>query len=178
MKKMNQLYKKIWIMIIPLILANCANADPSRSMSKNCSTNTPKQPVSFMFVVLDKNKNGLPINVITPAEPVNFVNFKNSKQKFNPKTLVGHETRQREKVCWRAVVKDLSSPSGYKLTDQEIALLWSPNQKIEFKKVIEMTIPNNNPVDIAYKYTIATKASNPKKGNTYLDPRMVVRIRR
>lgn len=175
---MKTLLNYICLLMIPISLVSCASTTPNRTESTLCPKNTQRQPVSFMLVVLDKVKNGLPIDVVVPNAEIDFIDFKDNKVKYLSIVKKGHEVRQNEIACWRAVVKDPNSATGYKPTKQKIALLWRPNQKIKFSYAIKEKIPLNNPIDIAYKYTVATKASKPSKGETYLDPRMVVRIRR
>lgn len=175
---MKTLLNYICILMLPISLVSCASTTPNRIESKLCPKNTQRQPISFMLVVLDKEKNGLPIDVVIPTTEVDFIDFKNPKVKYTSIIKKGHEVRQNEIACWRAVVKDPNSAIGYKPTKQQIALLWRPAQKIKFGYTVKERIPLNNPIDIAYKYTVATKASKPSKGETYLDPRMVVRIRR
>ena len=164
--------------IISVMISSCATTDDGNNEIKRCPKNTPETPVNFILVVLDKEERGLPIGVVIPPSNSDFVDFKHSKRPFTSILKNDHPAHQTELVCWQAVVKESKNGSGYKPTKQKIAVLWSPFQKITFKRIVQQVIPEKGPVDIVYKYTIASEASNPKKGNTYLDPRMVVRIKR
>lgn len=159
---------------MPLVLASCANAQLAGN--KTCPKNTPDNPVSFLYVVLD-NKD-LPINVIKPiSSEIELFDFRNSKHKLVSVLHKDHDIKQETVACWQAVVADSDYASGYKIVNKKIAILWRPFQKITFSTIVTEPVPKKSPVDIAYKYTIATEASNPLKWKTYLDPRIVTRIR-
>ncbi len=172
---MKVILKRVWVILIPLLLANCANAQRTAEI-QTCPKNTQDDPVSFLYAVLDKR--GLPIDVVKPqSNKIVSVDFKNSKHNLVSVLLKDHEIRQETVGCWQAVVADDNSANGYRIINKKIAILWSPFQKITFRTIVTGKIPKNSPVDIAYKYTIATEASNPSKPQTYLDPRIVTRIR-
>lgn len=166
---------RLWVILIPLLLANCANAQRTAEI-KTCPKNTKDNPVSFLYAVLDKR--GLPIDVLKPQNnKIVSVNFENSKHNLVSVLYKDHDIRQETMGCWQAVVADNKSANGYRITNKKIAILWSPFEEIDFRTTVKGKIPKNSPVDIAYKYTIATEASNPSKPETYLDPRIVTRIR-
>lgn len=171
---MKSILSKVWILLIPVLLANCANAQ--RTAIKTCPNNTPDNPVSFLYVVLDNN--GLPIDVIKPiSTEIEVFDFNNSKHKLVSVLHKEHEIKQATIGCWQAVAANSKNASGYQIINKKIAILWRPFQKITFRAIVEEPVPKNSPIDIAYKYTIATEASDPSKGQTYLDPRIVTRIR-
>lgn len=173
---MNVLLKTLGILIISTLLSNCSNANAARTQSV-CPKNTPERPVSFMLVVLDKEEEGLPIDIVIPPSNGEVIDFEQSKEVFTSILHKEHDVHQKDLACWQAVVKTTQNASGYKPTKQKIAVLWRPAQKIKFSRAVIETIPLQSPVDVGYKYTIATQASDPKNGKTYLDPRIVVRIR-
>lgn len=171
---MKTILKRIWIILIPLLLANCANAQ--RADIQTCPKNTTDSPVSFLYAVLDTK--GLPIDVVKPKNnQIVSVDFKNSKHDLVSVLLKDHNIKQGTLACWRAVEVDEKSANGYRIINKKIAILWSPFKEITFSTIVKGKIPKNSPVDIAYKYTIATEASNPSKPKTYLDPRIITRIR-
>jgi len=136
----------------------------------SCPNSTPNKPMNFIYVVLDKEIKGLPISVvISPQIPV-LGKIKNAKHI----KITNHGVRQKETICWRAVVKISANPLEYKFTKQKIAVLWNPAKKIQFQYIVKELVPDNSPVGIIYKYTIATEASDPRYSNTYLDPRIVI----
>ena len=172
---MKVLLKRVWIILMPLLLANCANAQRTAEI-QSCPKNTKDNPVSFLYAVLDKRD--LPIDVVKPQNSkIVSVDFQNSKHNLVSVLLKDHEIRQETVGCWQAVVADDKSANGYRIINKKIAILWSPFEKVTLKTIVQGKIPKNSPVDIAYKYTIATEASNPSKPKTYLDPRIITRIR-
>ncbi|PCH96317.1 MAG: hypothetical protein COB83_06135 [Gammaproteobacteria bacterium] len=144
---------------------------------KKCPKNTEKNPVSLIFVVLDKNKGGLPIDAIVLPPYVKFGDMNKSKHNFTSLLKQDHEVEQETKICFRAIVKSSKTPSGYIFTEQKIALLWQPSREIYFSYIVTEDVPKNSPVGLFYKFTVATEASDPRCASTYLDPRIVIKKR-
>ncbi len=137
----------------------------------SCPKSMPHKPMNFIYVVLDKEINGLPISVVvSPQLPISG-KIKNTKHVKN----TDRDVKQKETICWRAVVQGEGSSTEYKFTKQKIAVLWNPAKKIQFKYIVQEHVPESSPVGIIYKYTIATEASDPKSSSTYLDPRIVIK---
>ena len=152
------------VMTYAVLMSVVARAD-------SCPNSTPDKPMNFIYVVLDKEINGLPIDVVvSPQLPVSG-RIKNTKHV----TTKTRDVKQKETICWRAVVKVSENPVEYKFTKQKIAVLWNPEKNIQFKYTVKEVVPENSPVGIVYKYTIATEASDPKYISTYLDPRIVIK---
>jgi len=137
----------------------------------SCPNSTPDKPMNFIYVVLDKEIKGLPIDVVVSPQLPILERIKNTKQ---VKTKA-RDVKQKETICWRAVVKISENPMEYKFTKQKIAVLWNPAKNIQFKYIVKEAVPEDSPLGIVYKYTIATEASDPKYINTYLDPRIVIK---
>jgi len=165
---MKTLSTKQFILMITIIFAGLTS---TIVIAESCPNNTQDKPVNFIYVVLDKDSNGLPINVaVSPHIPISgrIKNIKRIK-------LDDHDVKQKETICWRAIVKISENPEVFKFTHQKIAVLWQPEKNIQFKYIVKEVVPENSPVGIVYKYTIATEKSDPKNSKTYLDPRIVIK---
>ena len=155
--------------LVLLLLIVCSGFT-SITMAASCPKNTHDTPVNFIYVVLDNESKGLPVGiVISPNIPISGKVNKTKNIKFSD-----HKVKQKDTICWQAVVQVKGKSEEYKLTKQKIAVLWQPGKKINFSFIVKEKVPENSPVGIIYKYTIATEASDPSDSKTYLDPRILI----
>ena len=183
---MNSLQVKAVLILIFFMITGCVSTHsktpPSsdNSLRKDCPRNTPNNPTTFIFVVLDKAENWRPVDIVIPQQNLTYVDFKKNNKPFTSILMKDHEVRQRNRICWQAVVKDRNNSSGYSKVKQELTVFWSPSQNVIPRKgnyaEVEK-VPDNSPVTLEYKYGIATRTSTPKDPKSYLDPRIVIKKR-
>lgn len=183
---MNSLQVKASLILILFMITGCVSTKPKAPPQsddfarKSCPRNTPSNPTTFIFVVLDKAKNWRPVDIVIPEQNLPLVDFKKNNKPFTSILKKDHEVRQRSRICWQAVVKDPSNSSGYSRVRQELTVFWSPSQNVIPRKgnyaEIEK-VPDNSSVSLVYKYGIATRTSTPKDPDSYLDPRIVIKKR-
>jgi hypothetical protein len=128
----------------------------SNTVFAKCSTH--------LWVVL--NDQGIATQV------VNKDTSPNAEKTHNKKHI--HKAKRNNTICWNAVKVNPKNSNKYIKANKAIDILWGPNQKQNWQKVAKVKISSKAPLGIEYKYSVATRKSNPKDASTYLDPIIIV----
>lgn len=171
---------KALLLFISILLTACVSSKPSSEIV-SCPKNTKSKPVTFIVIALDKK--GLPYKALVPIRPLKKLDLSDAKlelttiaERSKNQLLRDHKVKRKTQICFVSAEVTTRNKSGYKFSPKKIAVLWRPEQKIKFKSnIVIENVPKNSPLDIAYKFTLASANSNPENGKTYLDPRIVIR---
>jgi len=187
---MKILITKIFLLLISILISSCGST--STNPIESCEVNTTSKPVNFILVEI--NAKGLPINALVPTSNIKKLDLNDPNlglisivdPKICPIVKKGkfkseHNIKRESQICFVSVEKSVNNISKYQFSHNKIAVLWRPDKISKPQKnIVELAVPKNSPDGIAYKFTIATKKSdpenlNPKSCSTYLDPRIVIR---
>ena len=160
----------------------------------SCEKHIKHKNVAYIVVKLDAK--GYPVDalvpILKPGAEIKKLDLSTPKlklrsivgsqdcnsEKRNQIISEGHNIHRDTEICFVSAEASAINRSGYKFSAKKIAVLWRPGQETKLKEnLVVEEVSAHSPVNIAYKFTIASDKSDPTKCETYLDPRIVIRKR-